>query len=256
MLKLIINADDFGMNAGVSHGILRALTEGIVSDTTLMVGMPYAEQAAALVLGAGISRIGIHLTLTCGKPVSPAGDVPSLVDESGCFYPKTALMLEHATAEDVEKEYRAQIAKFFSLGLGMTHIDSHHHSHFYGGNLDIAIKLAKELNVPMRHHNIVAGRDTKTAIIAAGLRTPADFTIGFYENGVSIAQLQAEILRHVECGIQSLEVMCHPAYVEQELIKSSSYNVWRANELAVLTSYEMKRFIRDNDIQLTNFDRI
>lgn len=256
MLKLIINADDFGMNEGVSRGIVRGLTEGIVSDTTLMVGMPYAEQAAALVLEAGIRNVGIHLTLTCGKPVSQAQAVPSLVDENGCFYPKTALMLEHAKAVDVEKEYRAQIAKFFSLGLGMTHIDSHHHSHFYGDNLDIAIKLAKELKVPMRHHNIVAGRDTKAAILEAGLKTTDEFTIGFYQHGVSIKQLQKEIDKHLDGGIQSLEVMCHPAYVEQELIQSSSYNLWRANELAVLTSYEMKRYIRDNDVMLTNFRRI
>ena len=244
MLKLIINADDFGMNRGVTLGIVRAMRDGIVSDTTMMVGMPYAEAGAALLKTCGINRIGLHLTLTCGKPVLPASVVPSLV------------MLQHAQADDVEKEYRAQIAKFQSLGLGLTHIDSHHHSHFYGDNFAVALLLTQELGVPMRHHNIVAGRDTKAMITAAGLRTTEEFTIKFYDDGVSIWQLQDEIGAQMSRGMQSLEVMCHPAYVEPELIKSSSYNLARSNELAVLTSYEMKRFIRDNDIMLTNFDRI
>ena len=256
MLKLIINADDFGMNRGVTLGIVRAMRDGLVSDTTMMVGMPYAEEGAALLKAYGINRIGLHLTLTCGKPVLPASEIPSLVDSDGFFYRNVPLMLEHARASDVEKEYRAQIAKFQSLGLGLTHIDSHHHSHFYGDNFAVALRLTQELAVPMRHHNIVAGRDTKAMIIAAGLRTTDEFTIKFYDDGVSIWQLQAEILAQMERGVQSLEVMCHPAYVEQELMKSSSYNLARSNELAVLTSYEMKRFIRDNDIMLTNFDRI
>ena len=256
-MKLIMNADDYGMNRGVTMGVARAMRDGIVSDTTMMVGMPYAEEGARLLKSFGIQRIGLHLTLTCGKPVLPAKEVPSLVDEAGNFYPNVAEMLKYAQAADVEKEYEAQVAKFFSLGLGMTHIDSHHHSHFYGDNFEIALRIAKEMAMPMRHHNReIEGRNTKEMVSVAGLKTTDDFSIKFYGEGVSIYKLQEEITSYMDRGCKSLEVMCHPAYVEQELMLASSYNLPRANELVVLTSYEMKRFIREKGIHLCSFDYI
>ena len=43
--KLIMNADDFGMTQGNSIGILMAHAQGILTSTTCMMNMPYAEFA-------------------------------------------------------------------------------------------------------------------------------------------------------------------------------------------------------------------
>ena len=40
MRGLIVNADDFGLTAGITRGILRAHDEGIVTSTSLMVLRP------------------------------------------------------------------------------------------------------------------------------------------------------------------------------------------------------------------------
>jgi hypothetical protein len=40
--RLIVNADDFGMTAGVTEGIVEAHIRGIVTSTSLMVDWPAA----------------------------------------------------------------------------------------------------------------------------------------------------------------------------------------------------------------------
>ena len=47
-MKLIVNADDYGMSRGVNLGIIEAHKNGIVTSTTLMVTMPEVEQALLL----------------------------------------------------------------------------------------------------------------------------------------------------------------------------------------------------------------
>ena len=39
-IRLVVNADDFGMSAAISRGILRAHREGIVTSTSLLGNAP------------------------------------------------------------------------------------------------------------------------------------------------------------------------------------------------------------------------
>ena len=43
---LIVNADDFGLSAGVNRGIVEAHERGIVTSASLMVRRPAAREAA------------------------------------------------------------------------------------------------------------------------------------------------------------------------------------------------------------------
>ena len=44
MKYLVVNADDFGVCAGVNRGIVEAHRRGIVSSASLMVEMPGSEE--------------------------------------------------------------------------------------------------------------------------------------------------------------------------------------------------------------------
>ena len=48
-MKLIINADDFGLTPAVTRGIYDAMTRGVVTSTTMMVNAWAAEYAGVLV---------------------------------------------------------------------------------------------------------------------------------------------------------------------------------------------------------------
>lgn len=83
MKRLVVNADDFGLCRGVNLGILRAYREGIVRSTTLLVNGSAAEEAYALARATPGLGVGIHITLTSGRPLATGGD--SLVGPEGNF---------------------------------------------------------------------------------------------------------------------------------------------------------------------------
>ena len=74
---------------------------------------------------------GIHLTLTGEWKTYPfpsitAPDkIPSLVDKQGHFYFKRKYIRDSAVLEEVELELTNQIEYALSLGLKLSHLDSH-----------------------------------------------------------------------------------------------------------------------------------
>jgi predicted glycoside hydrolase/deacetylase ChbG (UPF0249 family) len=89
---LIINADDFGMYSAINGAILRALRQGVVCSTSLMVPCPGAQQAMQMLRKNPHVSFGVHLTVFCDfekyrwGSLTPAETVPSLIDETGYFY--------------------------------------------------------------------------------------------------------------------------------------------------------------------------
>ncbi|MBP2637536.1 MAG: YdjC family protein [Firmicutes bacterium] len=247
MLNLIINADDLGLTPGCNQGIIKALTDGIVTDTTLLINTDYTQHAVELVKLHNINRVGLHLNLTWGQPLLPSREVPSLVDENGRFRRKAAEAVTYMKPSEIKRELTAQVEKFQATGLGLTHLDSHHHVHTYPEVLDIAIDLAREVGVPLRQGNMVVCQ----AIRSACAITTDAISLDFYEQGATLEKLQ-EIIKNQRYG--TLEIMCHPAEPEQLLYDISSYNVWRTQELSVLTSAVMREFLEANNVRLMGFD--
>ena len=89
---LIINADDFGRSHASNVATLRALTQGVVSSTTLMVPCPWAADAMQLLSEHPEFSCGVHLTVVCAvshyryAPLTSRDRVSSLIDETGSFY--------------------------------------------------------------------------------------------------------------------------------------------------------------------------
>lgn len=151
---LIVNADDFGLSPGVTDGIIRAWREGIVTSTSAMVTAPGATQRIA---GAHTRHpdlpIGLHLTITAGRPILPPERVPSLVDAGGRFYPVEGLLarLPRVSLSELRAELAAQASALLAVGVQFDHIDYHEGAliifpPFYR----LALELAREYGVPVR----------------------------------------------------------------------------------------------------------
>src|SRR5260221_13449286 len=113
MKRLIVNADDFGRAPGVNAGVLRAHRDGIVTATTLMVGPPAADEAGRIARATPSLDVGVHLTITYGRPVSDPSNVRSLVHHDG-LCPRTPgafLRTHRADRREARVEYRAQVAR-------------------------------------------------------------------------------------------------------------------------------------------------
>ncbi|MDR2709271.1 MAG: chitin disaccharide deacetylase [Elusimicrobiota bacterium] len=247
-MKLIINADDFGLSDGVNNGIVKAFTDGAVRSTTLLVNAAALEGAAALASKQANLGVGVHLNLTSGSPIIAGSK--TLVNSDGNFFKLLefiAKLKENSfDLTEVENEWRAQIQKAKSLGINITHFDSHHHVHLKGKLFDIALKLAHENNVPLRFGKLQYPQNKNLNVPSTDY-----FSLKYYED-VSLQNL-INILDPYKDKDVSLELMVHPAYRDDGLCLCSSYIDQRPQELKTLTSPEFLQYIHDNKIQLCNY---
>lgn len=127
MIRLVINADGFGASAARNAGVLAAHRNGIVTSTSVLGNACEPAKVVAELQTAPNLGNGVLLVLADGAPVAKPDEVPSLVGPDGRFpsggrdvvlaWAKAALR-----AEDVEREFDAQIARWRGAGLRIDHL--------------------------------------------------------------------------------------------------------------------------------------
>src|SRR3954447_8143193 len=84
-IRLVVNADDFGMSPAISRGIVRAHRDGIVTSTSLLGNCVDLDQARAALAEAPNLGVGVHLALVGGGPVAAPASIPTLLTKTGRF---------------------------------------------------------------------------------------------------------------------------------------------------------------------------
>jgi predicted glycoside hydrolase/deacetylase ChbG (UPF0249 family) len=134
-VRLIINADDFGLTPGVNRAIAELHDAGAVTSATLMATGPSFGDAVALALQRPALGVGCHIVLVDGRPVSDPASIPTLLGPDRRTFRNSlgdfALgVLRGAIRQDeIEREALAQIQKLQRAGLKLTHVDTHKHTH-------------------------------------------------------------------------------------------------------------------------------
>jgi predicted glycoside hydrolase/deacetylase ChbG (UPF0249 family) len=255
---LIINADDFGRSHASNEATIRALKDGVVSSTTLMVPCPWALHAMQLLSDYPDISFGVHLTVVCDVPhyrcgpLTSTDKVLSLVDESGFFYMEDRLpqWLAQVRLSELETEFRAQIEAVLAAGLSPTHLDWH--CLYNGGRADIfelTVKLAKEYGLAVR----VFDRSTGQALQRQGLPTNDHDVLDSYQLAiVEKSAHYAQLLRDLPSGLN--EWALHPALgtPEMQAIEPESWQV-RQTDFDFLTSHEARSIIKQEGIVLLSY---
>ncbi len=130
--KIIVNAEDFGMSAGTNRAIVEAFENNVISSATLMTNMPGFDEACELAHRHRLlGKIGLHLNLTSGYPLSAAiRRCPRLCDDTGMFRSRrTRFRLSNEKRAAVETEITTQVRACLDRGLHPTHLDFHHRVH-------------------------------------------------------------------------------------------------------------------------------
>ena len=233
-MRLVINADDFGLSDGVCNGILQAMRLGRVSSTSAMLCVPGSVERLAAAVDALAGRVGVHCQLTNGEPCLPPDAVPTLVGGEGRF-PLHAI--GDVSAAEVESEWRAQIDRFLGLGLYPTHLDSHHHVHRQPALTAILAELARELGA------VVRGVDPAMTfwLRAQGVRCADTCERSWFRRDPTFKGLASVLTRAAaQAGSAAVvELMCHPGVVDDALRARSRYVAERELELAALCSDEL-----------------
>ena len=164
MRKLIVNADDFGLTAGVNRAIVETHIGGVVSSATLMANGARFEDAVTAARSAPNLSVGCHVVLVDGTPVSPPGTVDTLLAirsaEPDKFYSSLSAfaaraMLGGFDRDQLVAEVTAQIRKIQATGLQVTHLDTHKHAHIFPEILAALLRAARICGVRAIRNPIV-----------------------------------------------------------------------------------------------------
>jgi predicted glycoside hydrolase/deacetylase ChbG (UPF0249 family) len=117
---LIVRADYFGLSHAANQAIEEGFEAGMLTSCTLAGCGSWLREAVELIQAHPLREVGLEIQLHCGAsgcswgPVSGRALVPTLVTRTGDFPPRLS---EHATAEDVRREFDAQINRLLSHGI-------------------------------------------------------------------------------------------------------------------------------------------
>lgn len=152
MIRVMINADDYGYDENRTAAILEAWRLGAITSTTMLVNYPGFEDAIEQSRKDGLfAHVGLHLNLTRGIPLTePIRRSRLFCDETGEFnggmYRRSLryrFLLPRNERLVVAEEVRAQMEKYCNAGFPMMHLDSHHHVHTDFSIATIALPMAR-----------------------------------------------------------------------------------------------------------------
>lgn len=229
---LIVTADDLGLHPGIAPAVVAAARLGRCTSASLLVNRPGWEEAAEAARRAGV-ELGLHLNLTEGEPVSPPGEVASLLGRDGRFLSWTRLALRlglrAVASAQLVAEVRAQVACMLEGGFPPAFLNGHQHVHLlppvYGAlarvvgdlRLRIGVRRPRAVKAPAGWGRV------RPAVVAAcarmcgasgrGARLPAPdlllYLRGSVEPGRDLAGLVEWALGH-SSPRAVLELACHP----------------------------------------------
>ncbi len=147
----MVHVDDLGMSSAANEGGVEALA-GAATCGSIMTPCPGFEEMVAIAREQPELDLGVHLTLNAEyenyRWGSVADDVPGLVSPDGGMWLTTASTVAHATADEVERELRAQIDRTLDAGVDVTHLDSHMGTVFDPKFAEIYFELAADYKLP------------------------------------------------------------------------------------------------------------
>lgn len=263
---LLVNADDFGMCHDQNEGVIRGLTEGVFTSSTILVTCPWFEEAAEFARKNPGADLGVHLTLTAEwerykwGPVLGRNAVPSLCDAGGYLWQRVEQVYKHARLDEAESEQRAQIEKALGAGIDVTHLDSHMGTlHLNARYHEIYARLADEYRLPIR---LASRRHMRTdgmgAILdkldACGIVTTDHLVFYGPPKVEETENYWTNLIRGLKPGIT--EVLCHPAIARDELKSCANDAAQREADFRYFTSGKVCGVLADAGVALVGYRKL
>jgi predicted glycoside hydrolase/deacetylase ChbG (UPF0249 family) len=269
-IRLVVNADDFGMSPAISRGIVTAHRDGIVTSTSLLGNTSDLGAAVELLAATPSLGVGAHLALVGGGPIAGPAAVPSLLAPEGGFWPRAqdfvlAWMRGHIVPSHIEAEFEAQVSRIRAAGVGLDHLDTHQHLGFLP-----AVGRAVEA-VALRHGIAGIRSAVERPTLAWAAEPRRGIEAGILTGLAWLTRRQLGALRHgpqswgyVESGrldeVRILEIIgrlgpgaheliCHPG--EEDGDRSGEPGRYqRVAEIGALTSAKVRRALEQRGVQL------
>lgn len=152
--RVILTADDYGAARCIDQGILRGIESGNINSVAAMVNFPRSKKALQeLHRDFPQVGIGLHVSITAGKPLSPRKELRSLLNHRGNFHDLNELIprIKAVDLDQLEQEIRRQIEFLLELGIKPDSLSSHHNVlQIYSPFFRKLLKLAEFYKIPLR----------------------------------------------------------------------------------------------------------
>lgn len=251
MKQLLIRADDIGYSYAVNVGIARSVHEGLVRSVGVMPNMPEAPRGVEWVRNADIA-IGQHTNVCLGTPCSDPASIPSLVDKKGQFKSSKTYREAFTRGEDFVNydeavaEAEAQLARFIEIvGREPDYFEAHAVA---SENLNRAIE-----NVAHAHgyRYQAASFDPAKPVICG--TTPVRMVM---RSMTPDYNPEAAIRETVEAmgANETVVFVCHPGYLDQFILNTSSLTTDRTKEVDALISPDLRAWLEAQpDLKLVDY---
>ncbi len=278
--KVIFTGDDFGLALPVNEAIVTAHHSGLLTTASLMVGETFTRDAIERARRHPSLKVGLHLTLVEGRPISEPGKIPDLVDANGVFSSRLAragfkYFFYPGIRKQLETEIRAQFEAFHQTGFALDHVNAHNHMHFHPTVLQLILKVGQEYGLKaIRLPNEPPIRSWKAARKSLGSRLSSwiflypwmsimkrllrqarvlhnDYLFGMADSGSMTLDLALRFLRHLPAGVT--EFCFHPATQRSVEIDRTMPLYRHQDELKALTSELLAASLREAGVQRISF---
>lgn len=258
---LIIHADDFGMAHSVNRAITQALENGWVTSSSILVPCPWLPEVARWAQAHPQADLGIHMALNSEwtdfrwGPVSPRDKVPSLLDQQGYLPLLETQVAQQDKPSEVEIELHAQIDRARSLGIPLSHLDTHMGALLTTADLiRVYRKIAEDYKLPIplkRTQNVDEStlRPSESLVDEVLQISPGvapDQWLKTYEN----------MLQPLGPGVY--ELIVHLGFDDDEM-RGATWNhpnwgaAWRQHDFDMVRSPEFRHFLKDQRFVLVGW---
>ena len=272
---VILHVDDVGMSRSSNLGATEAVEKGVATSWAVMMPCPWVPDIARYLRDHPNVDSGLHLALTSEwvpyrwGPVAGKSQVPGLVDPEGCLWRSVAGVVAKASPDEIEREIRAQVDRAETLGMPITHLDSHMGTLFARPDyFERFAKVGIEKQIPVL---AVGGHATYTQlenpeatgelkvwvpkIWNAGLPILDDLHTGSYgwKPAEKTDRLLA-LLRELKPGIT--EILFHASRPTEDFPVITGSSESRLADLKALTDPRVRQLIQERGIVLTTWKEL
>ncbi len=272
---VILHVDDVGMSRSSNLGATESIEQGVATSWAIMMPCSWVPDIAHYLKKHPEVDSGLHLTLTSEweayrwGPLAGKTQVPGLVDPEGCLWRNIAGVVTKGSPDEVEREIRAQIDRAETIGLPITHLDSHMGTLFARPEFfERFVRVGIEKQIPIL---AIGGHATYTRIENpeavgkvqeiipkiwnAGLPVLDDLHTGTYgwKAGEKTTRLLA-LLAELKPGIT--EILFHASRPTDDFPVITGSSESRFADLKALTDPAVKKLIQDKGIVLTTWKEL
>ncbi len=273
--RLVIHADDVGMNHGANQGFIELFRFGTVTAGSVMVPCPWFSEIAEVAAADPDLDCGVHLTLNSEMdhyrwaPITRAGKASGLIDDHGYMWSDVATLRRNAHPDAVEAEWRAQIDRALAAGIDVTHLDAHMGSALAPEWCDRYVAVGLDYGVPVLITAALADYGPCSLLTGAGDEPYLKASAAAAAAGMPVFDRMLEtdfsrprnvtvdyraMLSEV-AGLDGALVYCTfhpnvPGGAEIEAIEPHEHHV-RTDEYALFSTTEWKHWLQSQPFKLT-----